>query len=67
MTSRLKLIGAKMHPLRRHVERVGLDLALRQGALHCILDICVVEDDERGLAAQLQGHVADALRAGLEI
>ena len=31
------------------------------------LEVCVVEDDERGLAAELEGHVADALGAGLEI
>ena len=49
---------------------VGADLALRQevgheGALHRVLQVGVLEDDERGLPAQLEGHVADAFRAGL--
>ena len=38
-----------------------------QRPLHGVRQVGVVEDDERRLPAQLEGHVADPFRAGLNI
>ena len=52
-------------PLHKYSGPVGADLSLRQevghqGALHSVLDVRVVEDDQRTLATQLKSYIFHA-------